>query len=391
MAKITRYKPQPLLLSADSTVTREFHELKSQVAGLSDLTERDYVNYETHTIFNDIYLCADGRHICAVGPPLLNLHPLVSPIEVSVINAQGVHSGVLKHRLKNHDRVTFHQFALPAEFSGSQSLCISVKLANGQTMQVNSNRCQLDPVKLQFVTLQKNNPHQWILDWLRYHHALGVERVLFYDNGSDNVDELENQLGTAPDELEIVLIDWPFAYGPARSHYNQFCQASQNNHAYQYFGAAQWTGHFDVDEYLVFKQSDMRSLLASTGALTGQLRFDSYWMPNILSEAIELQPTARNYHLRDRKPRGKSRKYIARNDRVKMANTHKAVMKFPWLRKTVDPEEQVFFHYKPLTINWKTHANRHELDEYDDNRHIEDLDVIALLAKVSPTVAAADH
>ena len=48
------------------------------------------------------------------------------------------------------------------------------------------------------MTLQRNNPLPWILDWCRWHHRLhGASRVILYDNASDNRDDLVAAL--APD------------------------------------------------------------------------------------------------------------------------------------------------------------------------------------------------
>ncbi len=379
MASVARYTPTPMLLPADSAVTRKFHDMRTHVSSPSTLNDTDYSQYETHTIFNDLFLAADGNSISALGPPLVNLVDELLPIRVTANSIDSNDKAALTHRLSNHDRVTFHTFKLPRSLAGQDQLEVTVSLGSGQQQEFLCRRQQLAPVKLQYVTLQKNNPTPWILDWIRYHHELGVERFLIYDNGSDNVDELQRDLGNLPDSVDIVLIDWPYRYGPTSSYYNQFCQATQNNHAYQHFGACQWTGHFDIDEFMVFKQGDMMSMLDKTGGLTGQLRFDSYWVPNIVSRPIEQLPTLRNYYHRERKPRGTSRKYIVRNDRIRMANTHKAVMKFPWMRKNVNPDHQVFFHYKPLATNWKTYVDRHEPDQLDPSEHVEDLAVIKLI------------
>lgn len=369
------YQPQPVLLPENSRLSRTFYDQRSHLPGKPPLTSDDYNGFETHTIFNDVFLDVDGKHLNAIGPPLVNLNKHLLPLRVSVtLDEKRI---VLRHKQSNHDRVTFHRFRLPQALINASSITSTWQFANGQHEKIIAKRQQLSPVQLQFVTLQKNNPEQWVLDWLRYCQSIGVQRVLLYDNNSENFSRLEAVLKSADGLPDVVLIQWPYPYGPVKSFYNQFCQASQNNHAYQCFGQADWTGHFDVDEYLMVRSgSTLRSLLNAASRRWGLVRFDSYWVPDlghVLSNCLDKRlPTVRDFDYREKQARGKAHKYIARNRHLIMANTHNAKVSFGYRRKAIPESEGAFLHYKSLTNDWRGYEKRVASETLNDELHMPD-------------------
>lgn len=373
--QLTHYSPTSLKLPTDCQLLREFHDRRTHLPGKPLLTEQDYAHYETHTVFNDVFLHASDGYLGAIGPPLVNLRSALLPLKLRV---EGV-AKPLKHRLIKQDRVTFHRFTLPRSLHETKSLRFSCEFKNSLELKGTATRQCLPRVKLQFVTLQKNNPVHWIIDWLRYSRSLGVERVLLYDNGSDNRDSLATALKASNDLPQVILIDWPFPYGPGHSRYNQFCQASQNNHAHQCFAAADWVGHFDVDEYLVTEQDQSLSdLLNQASARTALLRFDSYWVPNLDPDlrltADERAATVRDFPYRERQPRGKAHKYIVRQAKLRMANTHNARVRLGYRRMAVPIEQGAFLHYKSLTNRWK--GPRGQAETMNARQHLSDDRVI---------------
>ena len=67
--------------------------------------------------------------------------------------------------------------------------------------------------RLALTTVQKDNPIEWVHDLLLWHHReFGVRRLILYDNGSENLDELIAQLSSRSFELEIVFVDWLFPH-----------------------------------------------------------------------------------------------------------------------------------------------------------------------------------
>lgn len=378
MGNVLRYKPCPIYLPSDSAVTRMFYNTRSHLEGRPSLDDADYEDFETHVVFNDLFIHADGCSIQAVGPPLVNLSAVLLPVELSIVEAGKPVSEKLPLKIRNFDRVSLFSFSLPHEWRNRSELSIVIKFANGIEAEHTIQRTLLPPVELQFVTLQKDNPIDWILDWLRFLEFSGVERVVLYDNGSDNVEEVLLALSSLPTSLSLVLVDWPFPYGPIRSYYNQFCQATQNNHAYQCFGSAAWVGHFDIDEYLMSEQKSgiaagsLRKLVQKTSLRVGLLRFDSYWIPRLADQLGSAPPTVRDFTFRMRKARGRAHKYLMRSAAYKMANTHNGKVKLGYWRKSVSLKSWAFLHFKPLTTNWRFYTVRGEAETFDQELHVKD-------------------
>ena len=329
MAIVTSYQPSPLSLPASAPVTRRFADPRSHRRGEPPLGEEDLAAYERRTIFHDVFL-GDGT-LLAIGPPLLNLAARVRPLRCRVLHADGSASSPLRHRLERHERCTLHRFRLPPSCRGATELRASVELATGQRAEFDAVRQQLAPVFLQVATLQKDNRVEWIADWLDHLARLGVERVLLYDNDSADARGLPARLRALEGIPDVVLVHWPFPYGPGRSHYNQFAQAGQLNHAHLCLGGAEWCGHFDVDEYPV--SGDGRSLVEHLEALsprTGLLRLDSWWAPRVSGGETIAEPfvplvppgppgppatfpTVRDFRFRERTARGRAQKYVVRD------------------------------------------------------------------------------
>ena len=78
-----------------------------------------------------------------------------------------------------------------------------------------------------------------IVEWLAYHHAIGVEKFFLYDNGStDNVTDL---LAPLVNQGLVEIISWPI--NPAqREAYNDFAERQGANWT--------WAAFIDIDEFV---------------------------------------------------------------------------------------------------------------------------------------------
>src|SRR5581483_2820070 len=66
-------------------------------------------------------------------------------------------------------------------------------------------------------TMSKNNPIEWVLDWVRFNRDVhGADAVLFYDNGSTDYDSatLSAALKSIAGIACSVVVEWPYRYGP---------------------------------------------------------------------------------------------------------------------------------------------------------------------------------
>ena len=76
------YRPTPVLIPEDSACRRDFLSRQSTVDS-SRLTEADYREYDSRTLFYDVFRCDDGRKVVAIGPPLVNLRNELERLSVS--------------------------------------------------------------------------------------------------------------------------------------------------------------------------------------------------------------------------------------------------------------------------------------------------------------------
>ena len=109
--------------------------------------------------------------------------------------------------------------------------------------------------KLTLCTMQKNNPKEWIRDWILYHQRLhSVERIVLYDNMSENSDQLVQYLKTLEIKAEIILVKWDMPYIVDVWWHSQIYHL---NHAYYWlWNRISWIINIDIDEYLVNRTSN---------------------------------------------------------------------------------------------------------------------------------------
>ncbi len=338
----------------------------------------DLVNFDSKHVFHDVFISPCGDRLQAIGPPLRNLSRALSPLRAS---AEGWSAS---GRIRTGRRTAVTTWRLPPALTGRDELDVQLELGSELQQQVVARRSRLDPVEVQWITLQKDNPPVWIVDWIRYHAALGVERFLIYDNGSADQAALEVALAGLDQPGEVLLIDWPYPYGPRSSRKNSFCQPTQNRHAHLCFGQTRWGGHFDVDEYLVLhRHGSLGELLGGVRWPDALLRFDSHWVPNVGTSIEEVGPTetitARDFPVRERAPRRMAHKYIVQADLVRLAETHNARVALGWRRRSVDVRDGVFLHFKALTTQWRANTVRGVQEPVDPARHVADRTVVEAL------------
>ena len=386
-----RYTPIAVRLPENGSLARDFFNSKQHLPGHDPLDASDYSGYDRYFVFYDVFLDAQGGYLAAIGPRMVNLKKALLPVKVTVsdiANKLG-ESDILPGKIKEQHRFAKHTFKLPAQYRNATELRVKMQLGNGQEIEKTAYRQQLKPVTLQFSTLQKNNPVKWNIDWLRYCQSIGVERVLLYDNGSDNIDELELAIAAESLTMEVVLIDWPYPYGPKRSHYNYFCQAAQNNHTYLCFGNAEWTGHFDIDEFLIGNfGTNLAGYVKSFPRWIGLLRFDSYLFPNVRDASVT-EPTVRDFSCRANTLHNRAHKYIVRNQALRLAKTHNGKVKLGYWRKAINPSQAVFYHYMGLTINWRGNDPRQHIVQFDSAINVEDRRIIEYFAALDQAEPSA--
>lgn len=129
------------------------------------------------------------------------------------------------------------------------------------TIEIELNRSDGNTFKnkIVMVTLQKDNPIEWIQQWVHYHHnVLGVDGFLIYDNNSTKYDIIKLEYCLKLTGATIQVVSWPYPYGPQGSDFapwdSDYCQLSMLEHSkLRYLGNAALVLNNDIDEYLVTK------------------------------------------------------------------------------------------------------------------------------------------
>jgi hypothetical protein len=353
MATVTEYRPRSVLLPADSPVLRQFYSWRSHRPDVDTLDARDYEGFDQRTILYDMALDREGRKLLGFAPPMVNLGRALLPVIIKA-RRPGDHDWVrLRVRRRRRSRWERWEMSLPRNWGPMDALEFCVRFGNGQEFAAQAERVPLSQAFQQWSTLQKDNPLEWIDDWVRYAASQGASRVLLYDNGSKNYGELADQCRTIQADIEVVVIPWPFPYGPPRSHYNYFTQRAQMNHAHHIMGACTWQGFMDLDEYPV-APGGLQRLLKSQPGWRGLLRMNSFMVPAIEGELQPSRlPRAWDFAHRSRKPRGKGHKCFARTSALSEMKTHSGRVRLGYVSGSISVERLYFLHYESLTNGWK--------------------------------------
>ncbi len=353
MAQVIEYHPVSFELPASSPLRREFYKRRSHIPGVGALDESDYEGFDRQTLLYDMAIDRAGRTLLGFAPPMVNLAAELLPILAEARRSEDHRWTRLRLRRLRRFRHEQWELPLPRRWGSVDSLEVRLRFANGLEFEARVERLQLRPVFQQWSTLQKDNPLEWIDDWVQYAATQGAERALLYDNGSAYAGEFTERCSRIDAEIEVVVIPWEFPYGPLRSYHNQFAQAAQMNHASRVLGACAWQGHLDLDEYPVAPEG-LDQLLRNHFRRRAILRLDSYMVPAIEGEVESGRlPRARDFGHRAIAPRGKAHKCFSRPEGLREARTHNGRCRFGFLRGPVPVERAYFLHYERLTTDWR--------------------------------------
>ena len=109
--------------------------------------------------------------------------------------------------------------------------------------------------RLTTTTLQMDNHVAWVEDWNLWHHRLyGVERLILYDNGSSNLQNLVDRLGSFDVEITTIYVNWLLKIGRKPDY---FVQRNSLNHCRLLYGVpGNYCMNFDIDEYVVYSTEE---------------------------------------------------------------------------------------------------------------------------------------
>ena len=279
---------------------------------------------DTRTIFYDVYIDRSTRHLCGIGPALINLKDDIFPLEIFIKKRP------IKFALLEVEKLVFLESKEPIDEDSEivefvlrfNKFQCSLKLINSFHHPLWS--ASDENGRLTISTLQKDNPIVWIKDWIRWHCRLyGVRRVILYDNGSSNQQELIKNLRELDTEVEIIFVHWDFPFG---LHSNRYTQRGSLNHCRMRFRPInneksidkQYCINLDVDEYLVSPHRKNLYEYLESNLNSSQLYAvvaKEVRVPNILPVEFDVNTTQRFFNFRYRYSNHKES-----ND--SLANTH---------------------------------------------------------------------
>ena len=406
------YRPTPVLIPDESVCRRDFLSHQSTVDNTC-LTEADYREYDSRTIFYDVFRCDDDRKVVAIGPPPVNLRNELEKLRITCGGR------MIPHRKREYRRLCIIELTCDQITNAGKNLPLRFSFPSFEVEIEVPPSPQSSPAEaphLGLMTLQRNNPIPWILDWCRWHHRLhGVSRLILYDNASDNRADLVAALAQIGEAVDIVLVDWPFPYGPRRSHKNRFGQTGARNHYLLRFGSADaWCLNLDIDECLVAsgEKTYKQYLHDCEGNGVVEVIFDSFIVPPHQGQPAFANRRISSYWFRNRKRRGYMLKFVFKPRHIEYVGPHMAYPKsrlfatliglprlydktflfygsvlkrlsskqmfrffFPhqFALRYPSPDEIFFYHFRGLNTNWRPEKNVGEEDEsFDASRHVSD-------------------
>lgn len=235
--------------------------------------------FDWDTLFYDVYRV--GRDVVFQGPPLLNLADpwLASP-------ALRGRRGPWLPRCRRIERNRASEVRLRSD---AHELTIEGPLGRFDVV-VQPNLSGLFAGRRVLHTLSKDNEPRWIEDWIRFYREVhGADAVLLYDNASTRYDAatLQERLRAAFPDMPIVVMDWPFRYGPQGGLAgavdgietpwdSDYCQTGSLQHArHRFLREARSVLNVDIDELVVGPEP---IFAATERARGGFIKFAGQWI-----------------------------------------------------------------------------------------------------------------
>jgi hypothetical protein len=330
--------------------------------------------FDWDTLFYDVYRV--GESIVMQGPPLFNL-------AAPVLTAQTLRNrfGPLFPRTRRVERINASELWLR---DSSERLFLETPLGTFD-IAVQPSEIQRFAGRRVLHTLSKDNEVRWIIDWIRYHERVhGADAVLFYDNGSSrySASELQAELTDAFPAMVVVVVSWPFKYGPQGGMAgavdgqpapwdSDYCQAGSLQHArLRFLRGARSVLNADIDELVVGPESIFAATEASPG---GFIKFPGQWITSATPHPVTLADSRHgNFLCRDvRETDTCPPKWCvvpsACDDRRHSWSVHNL---FGSRANKQVSKDFSFRHFKAISNNWK--GDRGDAGAFDPQRFVED-------------------
>ena len=379
-------------LDPDSPLKRQ--PTRPRAARQSDFEAKfDYL-----TVCYDVFHGPDGKQILLLGPPTLNLQPMMRAGRISA-QPSGVPCPFELRELNRHAQIWI---SAP---EGTEAIAIESDIGS-VSLKVQPNYCSIFENKRVIVVLSKDNSIDWIIDWARFYQEVhGADAVLIYDNDSTEYtsEELHQRLKEAVDIDPIVIVSWPYLFGPIGNGTDywdsNFCQIGALEHArWRLLQNAKSVINADIDE-LVIAPPDHSVFEMAERSREGLVAYGGVWVVGVDGP----QGTLKAGRQESAPPRYKDFKYAVVPNAAKCPNKWTVVPQAcppgsQWtMHRVLEMENRqyddiVYRHFAQISTSWK--YDRTGTERYDARRHVEDIELTRLLTNVfgeSPNRADTQH
>ena len=210
--------------------------------------------------FYDIFLSSDGKELIALQAREFShlfqefrIYHNSKPLEITKKDIAGLGD--------DQKEVVLWRVSLP--YLHRDGIKISIENSTGESLEVDIEPypfAEHSVARIMQQTMQKDYPLVWIRDHILYMHRLhGIDRYVFYDNGSQDyrglMENLQEISGT--EEVDIMVINWPFPRSrlwkmeQEKVKYDACAQQAAFNHGfYMLEKLTEYAMNLDIDEYL---------------------------------------------------------------------------------------------------------------------------------------------
>lgn len=339
--------------------------------------------FDAETLFYDVY--RRGPDIVFQGPPLLNL---AEPVLAAPLLRNPL--GPLFRRMRRIERHKASEIRLR---SAADAVVLDGPLGP-IPITVQPDGSDLFAGRRVLHSLSKDNAPRWIADWIRFYREIhGADAVLLYDNGSTRYSAagLEADLRAAFPDMLIVVLLWPFKYGPQGGWAgavdgveapwdSDFCQTGSLQHARQRFlQRARSVLNVDIDELVIGPEP---IFAATERSRDGFIKFEGQWVSAATPEPVAPE-ASRHHHFIHRdlaESDGCPPKWCIAPPRCESDGYTWSVHNLFGARanRRIDPRF-TFRHFRAINNNWK--ADR-KLDEtFAADRFVVDEPLAAAMAQ----------
>ncbi len=231
--------------------------------------------FDALTLVYDCFYDDAARQVVLVCPRLLNLWPLLR--DGLSINGESVGARLRRTKML---RVEILRIASPDR---PDTVTLSVA-GESLTLPVGSTELECFQDRNVLMAISKNNPIEWIEDWVRYHvSAHRADALLLIDNGSTayTVEELLSRLSALSGLQTVRILPAPFPYGgPSGGRFHppaKFLQTSMFNVAQlRFLHFARAVLSVDIDELVSPAAGSIFD--AAVRSAFGMVSFFGHWV-----------------------------------------------------------------------------------------------------------------